>query len=319
MGNVEPNEQHVAEAIEWLVLFEAGTQSLEDQRAFARWQKHPAHQIAWQRLGRASRHFDPVHGLSGQQAMRSVQSADQLIQSKRKTLKILLSIGGVGVLAAGTGGAGLSLGSQPLYDRLMADVTTAIGEQKRQVLLDGSSMMLNTQSGIDIDFDATPELSLRYGDVYIRQSGSARLRVDRHLISPSNQSSFVVSYRDAICQVHVLKGSLRCWMNGVMYELQAHQSLRHQNGRTQRAVTNLNALSWRQGILTAERMTLGQFLQELNRYRPGYLSCSDEIAPLVLTGSFPIKNTDAILANVCRTLPIKQQRISPYWVRLTSV
>ena len=108
-------------------------------------------------------------------------------------------------------------------------------------------------------------------------------------------------------------------MNGVMYELQAHQSLRHQNGRTQRAATNLNALSWRQGILTAERMTLGQFLQELNRYRPGYLSCSDEIAPLVLTGSFPIKNTDAILANVCRTLPIKQQRISPYWVRLTSV
>ena len=315
--SAEPTDKEISEAIQWLVLFEAGLHSADDFQAFNHWKQQPKHQLAWQRLGRASQYFEQI-ALNGQQVADSVRKAECTLQQKRKTLKKMLSLGGMGLILTG-GFVGARARSTPIFDQLIADLSTSTGEQIQQRLQDGSSLTLNTQSAMDIDFSASPEFTLRYGEAFIEHSGATRLRVDRHLVSASSQAAYVVSYRDGICQLHVLEGAVRCWMNGTVFELHPEESLEHRNNITTRFITDLNALSWRYGMLTVERMTLGNFIQELNRYRAGYLACEDSVASLRLTGSFPINSTDAILDNLCQILPVRQQRISPYWVRLMSV
>lgn len=76
----------------------------------------------------------------------------------------------------------------------------------------------------------------------------------------------------------------------------------------------LLAQAWMHGILPAERMRLDQLLAELSRYRPGLLRCSEAVAALRITGSFQLDDTDAALALVAKTLPVRIERRSRYWV-----
>ncbi|MCY1306948.1 Protein FecR [compost metagenome] len=64
----------------------------------------------------------------------------------------------------------------------------------------------------------------------------------------------------------------------------------------------------------AERQPLGQFLAELARHRPGLLRCSDDVAELLLTGVFPLADTDSILAALERSLPVRVSYRTRYWV-----
>lgn len=68
------------------------------------------------------------------------------------------------------------------------------------------------------------------------------------------------------------------------------------------------------GILPAERMRLDHLLAELSRYRPGLLRCSEAVASLRITGSFQLDDTDAALALVANTLPVRIERRTRYWV-----
>ena len=74
------------------------------------------------------------------------------------------------------------------------------------------------------------------------------------------------------------------------------------------------AQAWMRGILPAERMRLDQLLAELSRYRPGFLRCSEAVAALRVTGSFQLDDTDAALALVANTLPVRIERRTRYWV-----
>ncbi|MNZ50734.1 fec operon regulator FecR [compost metagenome] len=75
-----------------------------------------------------------------------------------------------------------------------------------------------------------------------------------------------------------------------------------------------NACAWSEGRLVAERQPLGQFLTELARHRPGLLRCSDDAAELLLTGVFPLADTDRILAALERSLPVRVSYRTRYWV-----
>ncbi|BCQ62728.1 hypothetical protein PBOI14_44780 [Pseudomonas sp. Boi14] len=67
------------------------------------------------------------------------------------------------------------------------------------------------------------------------------------------------------------------------------------------------------GLLIAERRPLGEVIAELDRYRPGLLRCSAEIAGLRVSGSFSLDQPDASLDLLARTLPIRIRRVMGYW------
>lgn len=52
------------------------------------------------------------------------------------------------------------------------------------------------------------------------------------------------------------------------------------------------------------------------RYRHGYLSCSDDIANLRLSGVFRLEDTDKLLHLLPQTLPVHVSYRTRWWVRL---
>ncbi|MFA5632183.1 MAG: DUF4880 domain-containing protein [Porticoccaceae bacterium] len=313
-----PADRHIAEAIGWLVKFEAGGLSPEESLAFNQWRaQSPLHALAWQRLGRASQQFAPVAGLRSEQALYSLDAAERRLRQKRRTLKTLAAMGGLGAtLWLSRDHTGAAQAGRYLYGQALADISTAVGEQKHITLADGGKLTLNTQSALDVDFDARPQLSLHFGELAMEHSGTAQLRAGDGLFTPAAGSDFSLFRQGGDCTLRVVAGRVNCILGTTAHLVGAGEGLARRGGEVVRFAVSPLSLSWRQGLLSAERTALGDFVAQLARYRPGHLSCADEIAALTLSGSFPIADTDAILENLCQILPVRQQRLGRYWVRL---
>ena len=68
------------------------------------------------------------------------------------------------------------------------------------------------------------------------------------------------------------------------------------------------------GMLLARAMPLGELIGELARYRRGVLRCDPAIANLRVSGAFPVYDTDTSLRLLQSSLPVKVQRLTPWWV-----
>lgn len=130
--------------------------------------------------------------------------------------------------------------------------------------------------------------------------------------------------RFAVCEladgsrVDLYEGRLRVTpTHGAAVQMKAGDSLwfdaRHSASL---AAVSANASSWTEHRLIAERQPLGEFVAQLSRYRPGLLRCDQAVAGLLLTGVFPLNDTDAILAALERSLPVHVHAVTRYWVTI---
>ncbi|MGO1254828.1 MAG: FecR domain-containing protein, partial [Alcaligenes aquatilis] len=81
---------------------------------------------------------------------------------------------------------------------------------------------------------------------------------------------------------------------------------------------NEQASAWQRGLLVAERWRLGDFLAEVARYRAGVLRCDPAVAGLMISGVYPLQDTDAILQSVSQALPVQVRMMTPYWVTVSA-
>lgn len=88
--------------------------------------------------------------------------------------------------------------------------------------------------------------------------------------------------------------------------------------RIEPATANQTEPAWSKGLLMADNMRLDAFVEQLSRYRPGLLRCSDEVAALRISGVYPLADTDAVLDALPHSLPLQVQRRSRYWVTLSA-
>lgn len=72
--------------------------------------------------------------------------------------------------------------------------------------------------------------------------------------------------------------------------------------------------AWSQGLLVADNMPLASFIEELARYRPGYLACDPAVADLRVVGGFPLNQPDQALAMLEASLPVRVYQTLPWWV-----
>lgn len=136
----------LGEAADWLVQLQSGTATEADHRAVQAWCKRSAqHAQAWQRaeaiLGDFRRLPTPVTG----ETLRRLSRNGAV--SRRQALHRL----GLWLLAAPA--AWLAWRETP-WQQWTADAHTAVGEQRTLTLADGSQVLLNTDTAIDITFDA---------------------------------------------------------------------------------------------------------------------------------------------------------------------
>ncbi|WP_066415189.1 FecR domain-containing protein [Bordetella ansorpii] len=329
-GGVQPlSEQVRQQAISWYVRMASGTQSAQDEQAFDQWhQAHPDHARAWRymqemggRLRNGAQMLTP--GVAHVTLQRAATAG-----GRRRALKALALVG--------AGGTAWYLVQQPAlrhmpFGYLLADVRTGKGEQRTLTLEDGTRVMLNTASAIDVRFDARQRrILLHAGEILLTTGRDAAGRPFEVVTAEGTLTPvgtrFVVRHEagegaDASTTLAVIEGAVDVRPHdgpAASARVQAGQQLRFtRGGMAPQSAVDEASLAWMDGTFVAEGMRLDQFLAQLSHYRPGVLRWSDEVAGLRITGSWPLRGehaTDAILESMQRRLPVKVSRMTRYWV-----
>ena len=299
----------VEQASEWLMLHWGGDLDAEKRQAFALWQQaHPEHRRAWQRLQQLQETFGAVPAGRARAVLRD--SPDPQRRAALKMLGLLLVAGGSGYL----------LQNQVSWRATFAEHRTATGEIRHMTLSDGTRLDLNSNSAIDLRFTAQERrIKLIRGEILLTSGNDPLRPLIVETASGDVQAlgtRFSVREMDDGALVELYEGQLRISpRHAAAVLMNAGNSVWFSaNGTDPMKPANPNGSSWSQGRLVAERQPLGRFLAELARYRPGWIRCDDTVSHLLLTGVFPLDNTDTVLAALERTLPVQVESVTRYWV-----
>lgn len=298
----------IEEAADWMMRLSSGRVSAADRAACARWQQaSSANADAW-RLAQS------VAGDFG--ALPSALAKPVLNRPvHRRTL-----VKAIAVLAVAPG----VLAALRLQDAMQwgADVRTATGVRRNVVLADGSAVILNGDSALDVAFDSTQRLlRLRRGEVMVQTAPDAAARpfhvTTAHGTMQALGTRFVVRVVETETRLAVLEHAVRVRLaNGVAHTVAANQ----QASFTATAITapreaDAGAGAWVTGMLVADRMRLDDFTAELARYHTGLLRCAPDVADLRVSGSFPIDAPVRALNMLAATLPVQvHARFNGLWL-----
>lgn len=307
------NPQILGEAADWLVQLHSGTATPADHQAIAQWRNRSAeHAQAWQR---AEVLLGDFRGVPANLAMQTLQRASRKEGLSRRQTLTRLGL----LLMAGP----LGIASQHLpLGQWTADQRTAVGEQKNLQLPDGSQLLLNTDSAVNIAF--TPRerrVMLLDGEVLIstaKDPGARPFIVETPQgIARALGTRFCVRTEGSKSQVSVLEGQVvvtpQLLQQSTTLNAGERQSFKLSRFDAQESF-DVTAVSWDKGMLLANNMRLDQLLDELSRYRPGVLRCHPDVAALRVSGAFSLRDTDASLRLLSDTLPLNISRMTRYWL-----
>ncbi|SIT47263.1 transmembrane signal transducer for ferric citrate transport; KpLE2 phage-like element [Paraburkholderia ribeironis] len=324
MNNADPRPdvaQHVAlRAVQWWMELQSGKDTRAQQFALARWRaEHPDHELAWRHIcnvsGRFRRLADATGDAQGAAAARSAltRAGSARRRASVKALATLLFAGGASWMAS----------EHVPWRTWNADLRTALGERRSVTLADGSRVTLNTGSAIDIRFsDGERRVRLIEGEIMIATAHRDGER--RPFIVQTAQGSlrplgtrFTVRQQSGLCRLDVFEGAVQIRpLDSPALESVVRAGQRARFTRDQ--ISELETISehdaaWTDGLIVASGMPLGDFIDELARYRAGHLSCDPAVAGLRLSGTYPLADTDRVLDTVARTLPVEIVFITRYW------
>lgn len=302
-------------AAEWMARLWSGEASEADADACAAWRAaHPEHERAWARLQRFEQQLDSIP----REVARGALTGAPCQQHRRRVLQAL------GLIASG-GGAALLAHETGLWQRATSDYRTAIGETRAIVLADGSQVVLDTASAIDVAYNAGERrIVLRAGAILVESAPDTASR-HRPLLVQTRQGTatalgthFVVRAEADSSDVAVFEGvvEMRPLHEGApALRLPAGSRGSYSNHAAQaHGQVEESAAAWTQGSLVAERMRLADLLAELARYRHGVLRCDERIAGLRVTGVYSLRDIDRSLANLALSLPVELAYHTRFWV-----
>ncbi|MBP2261837.1 FecR domain-containing protein [Pseudomonas sp. BP8] len=302
-------KEAVREAARWFARLSSGSATPSDHGRWQRWyQASELNREVWQRMQAVTHNID---GLPARLASATLLGAGH---ARRQVLLGMATVFGGATLGAF---AWRSDGPRAWS----ADCRSGIGERREVKLADGSQLLLDTDSAVDVRFDGQRRLLvLRRGRVLITTARDAAARPfmidtrDGRVLALGTR--FSVSQDEHGSEVAVLE-------KAVQLTVDAKPALRLEAG--QRASfgpagigavhdNDASVASWEQGSLIAIDRPLGQLIDELSRYRPGVLRCAPEVAGLKVSGTFPITDTDLALTALESTFAVDIVRRTRWWV-----
>ena len=304
------SSQVAEQAVHWLLEMQQGTLNPRQQAAWQQWlNAHSEHQRAWEQIQRVNQRLRGVPSPLAHAALNAPTSSN-----RRQALKLLL------ILGAGSAAA-WSLRQQHILPPLTADYRSPVGQRRTVQLADGSQLQLNTGSAVDVHFDGQQRLvRLLEGEILLTaRAGQAPLHVltGQGLLSSQAARLTVRQFNDHT-QLAVLAGQVEVMpnrYNGLALRVDAAQQVNFtRKGWDTPRPTDANSGAWADGMLVAAHMRLEDFLNELGRYRRGQLQCDPHVANLLLSGSYPLDDSERILDLLEISLPVKVRRFTRYWV-----
>lgn len=298
-------------AATWYVELNDGTASASRTQAWRQWlAASPQHAAAWARVEQLQQQWALV---PPQAALRSLGAAQAKRREVLKVLGLLLALGGSGWLAA----------ERLPYQALMAQQRTGSGERRSVQLADGTQLELNVGTALDVQYDAALRaIALYQGEVFIKTAADPARRP--FIVHTGNGSvralgtEFSVRLLPAQTRVGVLQSAVEIRPQhhlGRVLRLEAGQqaSFDAEQFGPARPLPE-DSTAWRMGMLSVNDWRLGEFIDELARYRPGVLRCAPAVRALSISGAFSVDDTDIALANLPKTLPVSVRYLSRYWV-----
>ncbi|MFP6848884.1 MAG: FecR domain-containing protein [Pseudomonas sp.] len=308
-------QQHAAleQAAQWYARLQCETAQPSDHAAWQSWlQDAPLNDWAWQQAERLQQRLQHI---PSRIAGRTLDLAAKThYNSRRNVLKgFALLLGGSAI-----GWTGYRQASDGPW---LADYRSEIGQRLPVTLADGGQLLLNTDSALDVRYDARQRLiHLRQGEVMISTASDDANRpfyvqTPQGLIQALG-TRFSVKIEDNQTHVAVYEHRVRITpTRGLATLLEPGQ---------QSAFTNLESDitqpldaaqgAWSKGLIIANNQRLDAFLAELGRYRHGWLRCDPAIAGLRISGTFRLDDSAQTLRAVASALPVRIEQRSRYWI-----
>lgn len=209
--------------------------------------------------------------------------------------------------------------------RWQADIVTAAGEQHREILADGSVVVLNTDSAIKLDYAGERRgITLLSGEAYFEVQPD---KTRPFVVSTEQGTIRVVGTRFSVktggsTQVAVESGIVACTANqGESRQLTAGQrtDVSEQGVADISNVDTGKAFAWLKGRLIFQDWTLADVIAELDRYHPGAIVIADaKLAQIRVSGNYKLEDTMAVVRSLAGIAGAKVIQLSPYLTVLKS-
>lgn len=302
------------QAARWLVqLDESATEA--DRQAFAAWlAADPQHLLAVQSLQNS---ITALHSLPRGPARAALTHAAHTSRrsSIAKALLVVLSF---------SVPLGL-LWQQYPTGYLLADLRTDTGQWRSETLPDGSRIMLDGRSAVDLHFDASARtLRLVQGEVLVSVAKDAQrpfVVETAHGQIRALGTRFVVEQDSEGTRLAMMESSTEVRSNGHGAVVHAGQQVRldaHGLTPVEPVDADAHERAWAKHQIVIDRQPLGRVLERLNRNRSGYLIYDrDALNRIEVTAVLPEEEDGNALQLLARSLPIHVQQYGPWIARIT--
>lgn len=309
------------QAIEWLMTLQAEPVAPAVIEAWRQWRtEHPDHERAWQRIEAVQGRLQPL--LSEQNAaIARATLAGTALRAKRaghrrRAIKAM-------ALLAFAGGAGYMVEQHTPWRAWAAQHRTRVGERRMLALEDGTQVVMNTDSALDVRFDAQERrLRLVSGEVLVRTAQQADRLARPFLVETAQGTAramgtwYAVRGQAGRTEVSVFEGAVEIRLGRsaqpalVVY---AGQQVSFTGAAVSQPVpAHETQIAWRDGFIEARSLRLDDFLAELARYSTDRLTCDPAIAHLRVSGSFPVEDVDRVVSSLAVTLGVRVETAATF-------
>jgi len=301
------------QAIDWLLLLRSGRATQHDYAEFRAWRDaHPQHHQAWHNLTTS------IDGAAFDQADDSHPPSRSGSYSRRR----FLARAGLTVLVGGATAYACNA-VYPLQN-LASDAATGTSERRRYTLTDGSSLLLDARSSLDLSY--TPylrQLNLQSGAVTIEAAanesrpfltktaeGLIRSHGARYMVRQQSHRTLVVAHDEPI-EIQTRAGAHTILQPGMGIRFDALRL-----GEPSREMATRAA--WEHGRIVARDVTLNEVVETLRPYYSGTLRVTVAAGGLPVSGEYSLDDVSGTLRSLEQSLPITVQRFTP-WVTSIAV
>lgn len=299
-------------AVDWMVLLQSGKANDDNQQQLQRWlDAAPEHRDAWQQLQEIQGRFQRLRDVAHRHPGQDQQARELLLRPSRR-----VALRSLAALAVTATGAALWADRQFPLREVPADLRTATAQRQRFTLDDGSTLVLDARSAVDLDFDADHrQLWLRRGRAMLEVAVDPRPLMLHTLQAQLSllRGSLMVERDDSSTHVAMLADhALLLDSAGHSLRLQAGQSARiDAAGITALGDNPAQVSDWLQGRVSLDNVPLVELVERLRPYRNGFLRVSQAAATLRVQGVFGLDDSDRTLAALAETLPLSIRSYGP--------
>ncbi|WP_370679483.1 FecR domain-containing protein [Comamonas sp. GB3 AK4-5] len=320
-AGLEALPQAIAQqAVEWWLQLQEAPDSAAMHQQWQAWRcQNPLHEQAWQRVEAVQQRLQGVVD-APHTALAHAALAPRRGAGRRRAVQAL-------VLLVFGGGAAWQMEShmpwRNSWRNWVADVRTPRGERRRLTLDDGTQLVLQGGSALDVVYDRSERrLLLRAGEVYVTSApdtqqparplvvqtmaGEMRPLGTRFTVRTEEDGRSLVAVYEGAVQLQPRLAPGQVLPAGQQAWLDAHQVQTPEPARE-------DAWAWVDGMLVARGMRLDAVLQALQPASTATLVCHPAVAGLQVSGTYPLDDVPRVMLALGSLLHLEVRTLTRWW------